>query len=219
MRSLLIILLINISFLMTLQASPTDSISTSYKNGEFVTYSQVWVNASDSISYNTAKDYDNEMRYNLDALFSWALKGMNLRKEKNELMMFYLKSTTFDNETNVIKGLGDAIIPGIITFPNIVVESQLSTKNFSNGKRAFYLNMLNAKGFIKSMNNSFYVIPTKNKGTWYIQEVHVHFGWFFGIFITKNRFKSIMEWRLQRLVHNLRDEAERRERKQLSLKN
>jgi len=219
MKSLFLSILFNSFFLFTLSASPTDSVSTTYKDGEFITYSQVWVSASDSTCYNTAKDYDNQMRYNLDALYGWALKGMNLRKEKNELMMFYLKSTSFDNETSIIKGIGDAIIPGIITFPNIEVESQLSRKNFSNGKKAFYLNMINAKGFIKTMNNSFFVIPTSNKGTWYVQEVHVRFGWFFGIFITKNRFKSIMEWRLQRLVHNLRDEAERRERKQILLKN
>jgi hypothetical protein len=152
------------------------------------------------------------MRYNLDKLFSWALKGLNLRKEKNELMMFYLKSTTFNKETNVIKGVGDAIIPGLITFPNIIVESKLSSKINRKGKSSFDLNMLNAKGFIKTMNNSFLVIPTKNKGNWYILETHVRFGWFFDFFITQKRFKSIMEWRLKRFVHNLKDEAERREK-------
>ena len=70
------------------QASTLDSISTVYKNGEFITYSQVWVNASDSISNTVAGDFVYQMHYNLDALFGWALKGMNLRKEKNELMVF-----------------------------------------------------------------------------------------------------------------------------------
>ena len=206
------LILFNLLCLTTLSASTTDSISTIYKNSEYVTYCQVWVKASDSISYNTALDYDNQMRYDLDALFSWALKGMNLRKEKNELMMFYLKSTSFNKETNVLKCDGDVIVPGLITIPNIIVESQLSSKVFSNGKSNFKLSMLSAKGFIRSMYNSFSVIPTKNKGNWYILETHVKFGWFFDIFITQSRFKAIMEWRLKRFMHNLRDEAEKREK-------
>ena len=69
--------------MMFLKASPTDSISTFYKDGEFTTFSQVWVNASDTICNAVSRDYDFQMRYNLDGLFPWALKGMNLRKEKN----------------------------------------------------------------------------------------------------------------------------------------
>jgi len=155
-------------------------------------------------------DFDHQMRYNLDALFSWALKGMNLRKERNELMMFYFKSTSFNKETNVIRAVGDVIVPGIITIPNIFVDSKITSKKYINGKSTVYLDMQSANGFMKNMNNSFSVIPKKDKGVWYTLESHVRFGWFFDIFITKTRFKAIMEWRLKRFVHNLKDEAEKR---------
>ena len=68
------------------------------------------------------------------------------------------------------------------------------------------------------MNNSLAVIPSKNKGNWLVLESHVKFGWFFNIFITQNRFKLIMEWRLKRFIHNLKDEAERREKSAISSK-
>jgi len=196
-----------------IKASPTDSTATFYKDGEFTTYCHVWVNASDTVCNAVSKDYDYQMRYNLDALFPWALKGMNLRKEKNELMMFYFKSTSFNKETSVLRGIGDVIVPGVITIPNIYVDCKLTGKPSNTGRNTVYLNLLSSNGFIKNMNNSFSILPSKNKGNWFVLEAHVKFGWFFNIFITQKRFKIIMEWRLKRFIHNLKEEAERRERK------
>lgn len=210
MKKCSILILFCFTFIAGLNATPTDSISTIYRDGEFVTYCQVWVNSSDSISNAVTKDFDYQMRYKLDALFGWALKGMNLRKEKKELMMFYFKSTSFDKETNIIRCVGDVIVPGIITVPNIIIDSRLTSKKFTNGKSIVYIDLLSAKGFMKQMNCNFSVIPLKGKGVWYTLETHVRFGWFFNIFITQNRYKAIMEWRLKQFVHNLKNEAERR---------
>ena len=206
------LLLFFLSIIMPSIASPADSTSTIYRKGEFITYSQAWVVASDSVSNAVTDDFDYQMHYNLDGLFGWALKGLNLRKEKNELMVFYFKSTTYDKETRIIRGVGDVIVPGIITFPNIKVDSRLTDKKFTNGKRAINLNLLYSDGFLKNMNATFTVIPKKNKATLITLETHIRFGWFFNIFITQYRFRKIMEWRLKRFVHNLRDEAERREK-------
>jgi len=207
-----VLIIIFLTVLRALSASPVDSISTTYNDGEFTTYSQVWVNATDTICNAVSKDYDYQMRYNLDALLPWALKGMNLRKEKKELMMFYFKSTSFNKETSVLRGIGDVLVPGVITIPNIYVDCKLTGKQAATGRSTVYLNLLSSNGFIKNMNNSFSIIPSKSKGNWFILETHVKFGWFFNIFITQNRFKIIMEWRLKRFIHNLKDEAERREK-------
>lgn len=217
MRKRNILFLFCFSFVATLMASTNDSVSTVYKNSEFVTYCQVLVNASDSISYDVTSDFENQMRYNLDGLFTWALKGMNLRKEKNELMVFYFKSTTYNKETNIIRGVGDVIVPGIITFPNIKVDSRLSERRYTNKKTAVNIDLLYSDGFLKKMVGTFTAIPRKNKTTLYTLETHIRFGWFFNIFITQNRFKSIMEWRLKRFIHNLKNEAEKREKMTVSI--
>jgi len=210
MKLTFIILIFNFSIILSMFAYSKDSISTEYKNGEFITYCQVWVNASDSNCIKTAKEFDHQMKYNLEALFNWALKGLNLRKEKKEIMMFYFKSTSYNEKTNVINCLGDAIVPGIITFPNITVQSQLSSRISANGRNGFYLSLINASGLIKTMNTSFTIISTRNNGSWYTLETHVRFGWFFNIFITQTRYKSIMEGRLKRFIHNLKEESERK---------
>ena len=212
MKKSFIIFLLFLTFVFPTVASPVDSISTVYKNGEFITYTQVWVIASDSISNDVTDDFDYQIHYNLDALFGWALKGMNLRKEKNELMVFYFKSTKYNKETQTIRGVGDVIVPGIITFPNITVDSKITDRKKINGKRTVNIDLLYSDGFLKKMTGTFTVIPKRNKASLFTLETHIKFGWFFNIFITQYRFRQIMEWRLKRLVHNLKTEAEHRER-------
>jgi len=207
-----LLLLLLLCFGHPVFASPTDSISTIYRNGEFITYCQVWVKASDTVSNSVVNDFDYQMKYDLDKLFDWALKGLNLRKENNNLMVFYFKSTAFNKETGVLRGTGDVIITDMITYPNIIVDSKLSNKKFTNGKSEFKIDLLYSSGFMKKMVATFTVIPKKEVGTWYTFENHVKFGWFFDIFITQKRFNSIMRWRLQHFVYNLKNEAEKREK-------
>jgi len=209
-RYILFIFLLSIVFPTV--ASPVDSISTVYKNGEYITYCQVKVHSSDSISHKVANDFDYQMRYDLNALFGWALKGLNLRKEKNELMVFYFKSTAYNKDTHILRGIGDVIVPGITAFPNIIVDSRLTDTKYPNGKKTINIDLLYSDGFLKKMFGTLTVVPKKNDSPEFTLETHIRFGWFFNIFITQNRFKKIMEWRLKRFVHNLRDEAERRER-------
>jgi len=212
MKNRYFLFLIFIPFVFTTKASSIDSISTIYKNGEFITYSQVWVNASDSISNGVASDFVYQMHYNLDGLFGWALKGMNLRKEKNEMMVFYFKSTKYNKDTHTIRGIGDVIVPGIITFPNINIDSKITEIKYTTGKSTVNIDLLYSDGFLKKMFGAFNVIPKGDKATLYTLETHIRFGWFFNIFITQYRFKKIMEWRLKKFVFNIRDEAERRQK-------
>lgn len=211
MKNSYILLLLLLSIVITSKAASIDSTSTVYRNGEFITYTQVRADASDSISNGVANDLVYQMHYNLDALFGWALKGLNLRKEKNELMVFYFKSTSYNKETHIIRGIGDVIVPGVITFPNIIIDSKLTEKKYMNGKSIVNIDLLYSDGFLKKMFGTFNVIPARNNTSIFTLETHIRFGWFFNIFITQNRFKKIMEWRLKKFVHNIRDEAERRE--------
>lgn len=210
LRSSLILLLLVFSGIQAV-ASPTDSVSTKFKDGYFTTYCCVLVNTSDSTSNNVVKDFNYQMRYNLNALFGWALKGLNLHKEHNELMMFYFKSTQFDSKSNIIKATGDVIVPGIITVPDIHVDSYLWVSYPGEGKIVEHIDLRNGSGFIKNMNNTFVAYPAGKNKMWYVLESRVNFGWFFNIFITEKRFKSIMEWRLKTFLHNLKTEAEKRQ--------
>lgn len=211
MKRLCILHIFSLVFLTTLLASPTDSVSTVYRDGEFVTYCQVLVKASDSISRTIVNDFIYQNRYDLDALFGWAFKGLNLRKEKSGLMVINYKSTEYNKEKNFIKTKIDLIIPNVITFPDILMYSRLTKKEMSNGETSMTSESLYPNSVMKKTVSTLSIIPIKKEETWYKLESHIRFGKFFDFFITQKRFRQIMQWRLNKLLNNLRIEAERRE--------
>jgi hypothetical protein len=201
------------SWVVPSHASPMDSISTVYKNGEFVTYSLLSVNASDSISNEVINKFVYQMCYDLDGLFTWGLKGMSLANNKDELLKFDFKTTKFDKKTYILRGIGDVIVPGITTFPNVYVDSKVTQKKYSSGRRDVRLDLVTANPFIKKMIGVYTFIPKgRNKTGNYILETHIRFGWFFDIFITQYRYKKIMEWRIKKLIRNMKEESEKKER-------
>ncbi len=192
----------------------TDSISTKYENGDFHTFCQLAVNSNDSISNEVINTFVYQMCYDLDGLFKWGLKGMSLTNSKDELIKFDFKTTKFDKKTHILRGIGDVIVPGITTFPNIFIDSKLTQLKYSNGNRDVRLDLVTENAFIKKMVGVFSFIPKNgNKQAYYRLDTQIKFGWFFNIFITQYRYKKIMEWRIKRLVLNMKEESEKRNKK------
>ncbi len=153
------------------------------------------------------------MCYDIDGLFTWGLKGMSVENEKNDLLTFDFRETKYDKNTCILRGIGDVIVPGITTFPDLFIDSKLQQRRFTSGKRDIRLDLAKPNTFIKDMTGVFTFIPkNKNKYGNYQLETHIKFGWFFNIFITQNRYKKIMEWRLRKLVLNIKEESEKREK-------
>ncbi len=191
------------------QIKAADSVSTTYKDGDFVSYNRVWVNASEKISKKVVADFVNQTRYDLDKLYSWGLKNMNLRREKSEIIEFEFKSTSYDEKTGLIRGVGDVVVPYIATFSNVSVDSRMDVNELRDGRTRVKLEVMYSDAFLKKTTGMFYLVPEKN-GCWMILETRVKFGWFFDIFITLQKYSQIMEWRFTQLVNNLKEEAELR---------
>ena len=191
-------------------ASTNDSISTRYKDGEFVTYSQVLVDVPKEIMNNVLDDFIFQSKYDLDELFNWALVGMKLRNEKDDIIVFNMKSTTYDKKTNIIKSLNDVIVTNIISFPNIQLNSRMIKTIQDNGNTNLEINVLYSDAFLKKTNGYFKIVPVDNNTCFVKLETRVQFGWFFNFFINQISFKYIMEWRFKKILDNVCNEAERR---------
>lgn len=191
-------------------ASPTDSISTYYKNGEFVTYSQIWVEAPKDVMNSVIDDFIYQTKYNLDELFVWGLKDMKLRKEKDELIVFNFKSTKYDEKTNQIKAIGDVEVPNVIKFPDIHVNSKMIKTVQPDGRTKVNIDVLYSDAFLKKTSAVFQMSSKGSKGCWMTFESKVQFGWFFNIFVTQVTYRYIMEWRFRKMMQNIHAEAEKR---------
>jgi hypothetical protein len=195
-------------------ASPKDSISTRYKDGTFVTYSQVAVNASDSISNRVIDRFVTQMCYDIDGLFTWGLKGMLLENEKDELLIFDFKTTKFNPSTSILRASGDIIVQNVTSIPNLFIDSKLTQKKYADGRREVVLELASPNPFLNDMVGVFTFHPRKlGKYGYYSLRTSIKFGWFFNLFITQKRYKSILEWRILKVMDNMRNESEKRQKK------
>jgi hypothetical protein len=191
-------------------ASNTELIKSQYKDRSFYTYVQIQVDVPDSIMTAVVQDFVYQTKYDLDGLYEWALKDLKLRNEKNDLIVFNFKSTTYDKKNDLIKGIGDVEVPRIITFPDIEVDSKMKMIHEKNGSTRVNLDVLYSDAFLKETTAVFRFIPNKTTGYSMTLETKIKFGWFFNIFITTPSYRNIMEWRFLRLMQNINLEAERR---------
>ncbi len=206
--------LVSVLFLFISQFAfgTNDTIFTSYKNGVFVTECKVQVNASGEIMNAVIDDYVYQTKYDLDELFKWALKGLKLRKEVDDLIVFNFKSTKFDEKTGLIRATGDVEVPNVVTFPDIHVDSKMTKTEYTDGRAKVVLDVKYSDAFLKKTTGNFQLIPVSNRSCQLSLQTKVEFGWFFNIFITTSSFKSIMEWRFEKLLNNIKAEAEKREK-------
>lgn len=195
---------------VSLFASGNDTISTRYENGEFVTLCQLRVHVSPEIMSGVMDDYVYQLKYDLDKLYTWALKGLKLRKESDDLIVFNFKSTEFDEKEDIVKAVGEVIVPGIITFPEIHVDSRVTNVLRTDGKDLLYINMLYSDAFLKKTTGIFQMTPINENECIISLMTNIKFGWFFNVFITHSSFRKIMEWRFHKMMLNVSDEAIRR---------
>ena len=205
-----------IIFLLTifsehLFANAQDSTFSVYRNGKFESFCKIKVNASDSIAIAVIKDFNLQLQTEFDNLFDWAFKGLKLQGEQDGLMSFKYKSGTFNKNTQVLRCVGDVIVPYSLTLPDLIIDCRLSKPKFTNSQNIFYVNLIRSNTFLKTLNGSF-KIEYKNKECYYILDMQVSFGWFFDLFITEYTYKEIAEWRLKKFITNLKEEAERRKK-------
>ena len=213
MRKMLTYLFILLS--ANLFALGSDSISTVYGDGEFVTQYQLRVKASTKIT-NEVNDYLVSDFHNSPInLFNWALKNLGLQNKNNELIIVF-KSSTNDDKTNVTHGVFDIVVPGFITLSGIKVDARVMKTRYTNGDAKVTANIMYSSLLMKNALGTITVIPQSNNEQLLVTNVKIQFGWFFNIFITKKRYKSIVEWRIKKFTENIRNECQRRQNVELA---
>jgi len=187
------------------------SISVVYRKGEYITTTILKVNASPTTMNAVIDDFLYQTKYNLDALFTWGLVGLKLRKENDDLLIFNFKSTEYDKKNDLIKAIGEVVVPGIITFPEIHVNSRMTKKLLPNDNTEVNFEILYSDAFLKKTTALFKMVPIDSKSCTISLETKVRFGWFFDFFISQSLFRQIMAWRYAGLLKNLGNEAVLRE--------
>ena len=131
------------------------------------------------------------------------------KQEDAKKNAFYLiwKESEYVPEKQYSKLVLDVLVNERPFLSDVVIESMV-TDSLSGDRRDIRVDIHYAGMLIKEAYGTFHVLPTGEKSAKIGMEVHVKFGWFFRIFISRKVYSETIDWRLVRFVTNLKLRAE-----------
>ena len=204
------------------------AIFTTYTDQTFRTECAVLVNASPEVADTVVDSLVGDFQNNPEHLFDWAFSGIGKQDdEAKESFLIEYKTTSYDPKTGKGKIVMDVIIPHVKRFKDICIDGfmidkhgshtnydkiadidNFHVKDITKYSRKVFINATYSGSLLESAYGNLYVVPLAGDKTAYIMDMHVKFGWFFNIFISKRLYQKTMEWRIARYVENLKTSAE-----------
>ena len=134
--------------------------------------------------------------------------GLGKQEDTNK-NAFYLiwKESEYLPEKQYSKLVLDVLVNEKPFLKNVVIESQV-TDSMQGTQRDIRVDIHYAGTLLKEAYGTFHVIPTGENTAKIGMDVHVKFGWFFRIFISRKVYSETIDWRLVRFVTNLQMTAE-----------
>lgn len=212
MKNRIFLLFFFISLFLPSFASSSDSTWTVYKDGEFTTQCQLRFKASNHVVADVSDYLVGDFHDAPGHLFTWALRDLGLQDKKNNELIIIFKSSNNDEKTGITHGVFDIEVPNITTFKDIKVDAKVLKTKFNNGITKVTADIAYSTLLLDKAYCVLNIIPQKNNEQLFVTNVKIKFGWFFNIFITKKRYKSIVEWRVKKFTENMKTECELRQK-------
>ena len=131
------------------------------------------------------------------------------KQEDAKKNAFYLiwKESEYVPEKQYSKLVLDVLVNERPFLSDVVIESQV-TDSMQGAQRDIRVDIHYAGTLIKEAYGTFHVLTMGEKSAKIGMDVHVKFGWFFRIFISRKVYSETIDWRLVRFVTNLKLRAE-----------
>lgn len=208
-KKIITFLFVSLAFIAVQANTPYQYLKTAYTDGEFVTVCRKEVNGNVLQSNAVILQMIEQLNNKPMKLFDWVLKDLGLQGQKNDEMIIVLKKSMFDKSTGITHGLVDVIIPNFQTIRDVKVDAVVKTELLPNGQLIGSVVVVNSGFLLKNAYATITSSPMKNGNQLLQTETHIQFGWLLKFFITQNRYKSIVEWRIDKFTENMQKEAEK----------
>ena len=131
------------------------------------------------------------------------------KQEDAKKNAFYLiwKESEYVPEKQYSKLVLDVLVNEKPFLKDVVIESQV-TDSMRGSQRDIRVDIHYAGTLIKEAYGTFHVLSMGEKSAKIGMDVHVKFGWFFRIFISRKVYSDTIDWRLVRFVENLKLRSE-----------
>ncbi len=206
------------------------SIITTYTDKTFHTECAVPVEASFDIANEIVDQMIAEFNTDPELLFNWALYGAGKQNDsEKEVFLLNFKHTEYIAAEGYGRAVLDVIVPHLTTVKDVILEARVKDEYGSaeidsfitadscrldmitKWSRRFFIDAQYSGNLLKAAYGNLYIIPTGENTCVYYMDMHVRFGWFFNIFISKKTYKNTVEWRIVQYLENLKRESEYRE--------
>lgn len=132
--------------------------------------------------------------------------GMQEDKKKNAFYLHW-KESSYSAEKQHSRLVLDVLVDEKPFLKDVVIESTV-VDSLAGNERHIRVDIHYAGTLIKQAYGYFHIVPTGEKEAKLSMDVHVKFGWFFRIFISRKVYSDTVDWRLARFVENLRLRSE-----------
>ena len=131
------------------------------------------------------------------------------KQEDAKKNAFYLvwKASEYQPEEQYSKLVLDVLVNERPFLSDVVIESMV-TDSLSGDRRDIRVDINYAGSLLKQAYGTFHILPIGENTARIGMDVHVKFGWFFRIFISRKVYSETIDWRLVRFVTNLKMTAE-----------
>ena len=183
-------------------------ILTTLKDGMFHTEYETEVTASSQECNMVIDSMIYYLQTDPEKLSENFFGGLGKQSDSNK-NAFYLiwKQAEYKPEQKYGKLILDVLVNGVPFLKDVVVESVV-TDSITDNQRDIRVDIHYAGKLLKEAYGTFHIVPTGENTTRIGMDVHVKFGWFFRIFISRKVYSDTIDWRLVRFVNNLKLTAE-----------
>ncbi|MBR1928142.1 MAG: hypothetical protein IJ834_00155 [Paludibacteraceae bacterium] len=195
------------------------TVFTTYTKGTYHSEGVVQIEQTKDSVNQVVDHFAYDLQTDILRLFDWAFIGTGDQKsandtveneevdEKNSVQLRY-KETFYDPATRYGYVIVDVIVPKFHTFKNMKISSLYTDSITQDGVRHARIDIDYSGSLLKVANGTFHVRPISEKLTELQLDLNVRFGFFFNWFITLKTYKNLLEWRLDTIIGNMKQQAE-----------
>ena len=183
-------------------------ILTSLKDGMFHTAYETDVQACTEACNKVVDDMIYCLQTDPELLSEKYFAGLGMQKDtKKNSFYLHWKESTYVPEQQYSRLVLDILVNEKPFLKDVVVEAFVAD-SMSGERRDIRVDIRYAGNLIKEAYGSFHVEPTGDQTARIGMDVHLRFGWFFRMFITRKVYSETIDWRLMRFVQNIQLRSE-----------
>lgn len=184
------------------------TILTSLKDGMFHTAYETDVQACAEACNTVVDDMIYCLQTDPELLSEKYFAGLGMQKDtKKNSFYLHWKGSTYVPGQQYSRLVLDILVNEKPFLKDVVVEAFVAD-SMSGERRDIRVDIRYAGNLIKEAYGSFHVEPTGDQIARIGMDVHLRFGWFFRMFITRKVYSETIDWRLMRFVQNIQLRSE-----------